>query len=118
MSELRNRRRSGRFEANFECLCAGTRQKGTGLLTDISQHGALIENTSVVPDRDELVGLNLELPELGFVVLIGRVIRQTISGFAIEFDHLDADAQQLVDNVAAIVEGRRRQQATSPPSEG
>ncbi len=98
-----NRRDSGRFEANFECVCAGTRQKGGGVLADISLTGARIEQISLVPDRDELVGLSLNLPHLGGIVLIGRVVRQTIDGFAIEFDHLDAEAERFIEDVSALV---------------
>ena len=81
-------------------------QKGSGVIEDISYRGALIGTTRVVPDRGELVGLGLELANLGAVVLIGRMVRLTISGFAIEFDHLDARAKEFVDSVAAIVHGR------------
>ena len=99
-----NRRDSGRFAAQFECLCAGIRQKGSGVLEDISSKGARIAKTLVVPDRDELVGLRLELPNRGCIVLIGRVVRQTLDGFAIEFDHLDPEAERFVEDVAAIVQ--------------
>ncbi len=101
-----NRRDSGRFEAHFDCFCAGIRQKGSGILEDISSNGARIARTLVVPDRDELVGLCLELPNRGCIVLIGRVVRQTLDGFAIEFDHLDPDAELFVRDVAAIVRKR------------
>ena len=94
-------------------MCAGTNQRGTGVLADISRTGALIEKTLVVPDRGELVGLALELQDLGALVLIGRVVRQTFSGFAIEFDHLDARATEFVDCVAGLVkpQGRTREGA-------
>ena len=109
-----NRRDSGRFEADFECLCAGVHQKGSGVIEDISYRGALIGTTRVVPDRGELVGLGLELANLGAVVLIGRMVRLTISGFAIEFDHLDARAKEFVDSVAAIVHGREIWRSSRP----
>jgi hypothetical protein len=102
-----NRRTSGRFEAEFECLCAGIRQKGSGVVEDISRSGALIGRTLLVPERGELVGLCLALPTRGCIVLIGHVARRTMGGFAIEFDHLDAEAERFVDDVAAIVCPRR-----------
>lgn len=94
------------MEANFECLCAGVKQKGSGVVANISRSGALIENTTVLPDRGELVGLCLEVAGVGCVVLVGRLVRQTFKGFAIEFDHLDARAAKLVDSVAAILRAR------------
>ena len=102
-----NRRDSGRFDANFECVCAGTSQRGTGTLEDISRTGALIENTRVIPDRGEVVGLSLDLAGFGCIVLIGQMVRRTLTGFAIEFDHLDADAELFIDNVASLVNPRR-----------
>ena len=102
-----NRRDSGRFDANFECICAGTNQRGMGTLEDISRTGALIENTRVIPDRGEVVGLSLDLAGFGCIVLIGHMVRRTITGFAIEFDHLDTDAELFIDNVASLVKSRR-----------
>ena len=107
MSDDREPRESGRFDANFECVCAGTTQTGSGILEDISRTGALIENTPVTPDRGEIVGLSLDLAGFGCIVLIGRMVRRTMTGFAIEFDHLDADAELFIDNVASLVKSRR-----------
>ncbi len=103
-----NRRDSGRFEANFECQVAGVRTKGRGVIEDISRTGALIERTLLAPERGELVGLALEIEGCGCVVLIGRVVRQTFGGFALEFDHLDVQAEEVIDNVAALVRAQRR----------
>lgn len=102
-----NRRDSGRFDANFECMCAGTTQRGTGTLEDISRTGALIENSRVIPDKGEVVGLSLDLAGFGCIVLIGHMVRRTLTGFAIEFDHLDADAELFIDNVSSLVNSRR-----------
>jgi hypothetical protein len=102
-----NRRDSGRFEASFECSCAGIRQKGSGILEDISRSGALIEKTLLTPDPGELVGLHLDVAGVGSVVLIGRMVRRTFTGFALEFDQLDDRAAALVDNLAAVVQRRR-----------
>ena len=109
VSDPPNRRDSGRFEAHFKCHCSDGRQEGVGTLEDISRSGALIEKTVVVPERGDRVDLSLEVPVIGSLVLRGRVVRRTITGFAIEFERLEASASRLVDDLAAIVEARKRQ---------
>ena len=94
--------------ANFECLCSGFWRKGSGVLADISGSGALLEETSFVPVRGELVGLSLELPLPGACLLIGWVSRHTKRGFAIEFDESDAETQRLARDIGAIVPVRAK----------
>ena len=102
------RRDSHRVVANFECLCSGFHEKGSGVLTDISGSGAMLEETSFVPVRGELIGLSLDLPLPGACLLIGWVSRHTKAGFAIEFDQSDADTQRLARDIGAIVPVRPR----------
>ena len=77
--------------------------QGEFVLANISDSGALLEETSFVPVRGELVGLSLDLPLPGASLLIGWVSRHTESGFAIEFDESDAETQRLAREIAAIV---------------
>ncbi len=102
------RRESRRVVANFECICSGFHEKGSGVLADISGTGALLEQTSFMPVRGELIGLSLELPLPGACLLIGWVSRHTKAGFAIEFDQSDADTQRLARDIGAIVPVRPR----------
>lgn len=110
----RNERRdSDRVIANFECLCSGSRGKGSGFLVDISDSGALMEEASFVPVRGELIGIAIEIPVAESGLLIGWVTRHTNKGFAIEFDVSSPQSKRLVKEIGAIVPadakaGRRR----------
>jgi hypothetical protein len=110
----RNEQRdSDRVIANFECLCSGSREKGSGLLVDISDSGALLEEASFIPVRGELIGLAIEIPLCESALLIGWVSRHTNKGFAIEFDESSPQSKRLAKEIGAIVPanakaGRRR----------
>ncbi len=99
----KEQRDSDRVVANFECLCSGFRRKGRGLLVDISDSGALVEEVSFLPVRGELIGLAIEIPVVGSRLLIGWVARHTDKGFAIEFDESSPDTKQLAKEIGAIV---------------
>ena len=97
------RRDSDRVVANFECMCTGFKRKGTGLVTDISDSGALLEETSFVPVRGELVGLAIQIAAGESGLLIGWVTRHTKTGFAIEFDESSPHTKRLIQEIGAIV---------------
>ena len=97
------RRDSDRVVANFECLCSGFKRKGSGLLVDISDSGAMLEEASFIPVRGELVGLAIEIAAGETGLLIGWVTRHTDRGFAIEFDESSPHTQHLVQEIGAIV---------------
>ncbi len=97
------RRDSNRVVANFECLCTGFRRKGTGLVVDLSDSGALLEEASFVPVRGELVGLAIKIAVGESGLLIGWVTRHTDKGFAVEFDESSPQTQRLVKQIGAIV---------------
>ncbi len=100
----RNERRgSDRVVANFECLCSGYREKGSGLLVNISDTGALLEEASFIPIRGELIGLAIEIPVAESGLLIGWVSRHTDKGFAIEFDESSPQTKRLAREIGAIV---------------
>jgi hypothetical protein len=103
-SPKRNERRdSDRVFANFECLCSGFKRKGRGLLVEISDFGALVEEASFVPVRGELIELAIETPVAKSGLLIGWVTRHTDRGFAIEFDESSPETKRLVKDIGAIV---------------
>jgi hypothetical protein len=89
--------------ANFECLCTGFKRKGSGLVSDISDSGALLEETSFVPVRGELVGLAIQIAAGESGLLIGWVTRHTKTGFAIEFDESSPHTKRLIKEIGAIV---------------
>jgi hypothetical protein len=112
MGVPRNRREDGRVYTTFECDVAGYRQRGRGRLADISHKGALIVESDAIPVRGELVGLAFD-DVVGAVLLIGWVVRHIDKGFAIEFDHLNQRARDLIDDLVALVEVERRKAARS-----
>ena len=97
------RRESNRVIANFEWLCTGFKRKGTGLVVDLSDSGALLEEASFVPVRGELVGLAIEIAAGESGLLIGWVTRHTDDGFAVEFDESSPHTQRLIQEIGAIV---------------
>ena len=90
-----------------ECYGAATRQKGPGQISDLSRNGAMLSQTEIVPVRGELVGISFDTVD-GPILMIGWVIRHIDQGFAIEFDHLDQNAIDFIDNCAAVVPSRGR----------
>jgi hypothetical protein len=109
----KERRDSSRMVANFECLCSGFKRKGSGVLTDISHSGAMVEDASFVPVRGELIGLSIDLPVTGACLMIGWVTRHTPKGFAIEFDESSPEAKRLATDIAAIVPVRSKPDRSS-----
>jgi PilZ domain len=107
MARESNRRESGRIMVEVECYGAATRQKGPGQVSELSHNGALVSRTEILPVRGELVGLGMDTAN-GPVLLIGWVTRHTHQGFAIEFDHLDQNAIDYIDNCSAVVPSRGR----------
>jgi hypothetical protein len=97
------RRESDRVVANFECICTGYKRKGTGLVADISDTGAMLEETSFIPVRGELVGVAIRIAAGESGLLIGWVTRHTKTGFAIEFDESSPHSQRLIQEIGAIV---------------
>ena len=107
MARESNRRESGRTLVEVLCYGAATRQKGPGHVSELSRNGALVSETAILPVRGELVGLSMDTAN-GPILLIGWVTRHINKGFAIEFDHLDPNAIDYIDNCAAVVPARRR----------
>jgi hypothetical protein len=80
------------------------------MLANISYSGALIEDTSMRPEIGAPVVLYVYLkPPSAFEAttpfeLVGRVVRHSSAGFAIEYqDNLDPDVRRMVDDAAAVV---------------
>ena len=80
-----DQRRGVRRQIEFEVVYNSGREEGTGVLVDISNSGALFEDTSLQPKLGTEVQLNVLLyGEDGSVPLLGKVVRHTLTGFAIE----------------------------------
>jgi hypothetical protein len=82
----RDRRRAPRVDAPSPVYFVAGRREGVGVLADLSLTGARIEDASPRLSPGVAMTLLLELRQESFSVeLPGRVVRQTETGFAIEF---------------------------------
>ena len=79
-------RSAPRKQVRFSVLCRSGIWSGASELTNISTSGALLESESILPAVGSVVTIKFNSPELDAPIkLRGRVVRQTESGFAIEF---------------------------------
>ena len=99
MQEKSGRRRETRIRTQFETLSAS----GTAVLTDISYSGALLGETSVLPDVGSEITIYVFLQPVDPIELTGNVVRHTENGFAIEYKDVSKAVRRLVDDAAAIV---------------
>ena len=91
-----NRRTEQRFELRIPVDYESCGIQSKGLLWDISTTGARIEQASQ-PQLGTEVKLTLAFfPGATPVALRGEVVRQTESGFAVKFHHLDPRTKQLL----------------------
>ena len=87
--------------------------EGAGVVANISYSGALIEGTPMQPDVGTPIVLHICLyPPSAFEMpspfeLVGRVVRHSPSGFAVEYGSgVDSNVRRMVDNAAAIMAAR------------
>lgn len=98
-----DKRKDPRFRTRFDALYSLERAEGAGVLADLSYTGARLENVSIWPPLDTKVRLYVFIQPVSPFELIGRVVRLTDSGFAIEYEVEDPEVRRLVDDVSAIV---------------
>ncbi len=110
MDEMMEWRRDNRVAIHLEAHYSFGRMNGTGMLANISYTGALIEAANMEPEVGTLVTLYVYLePPSAFGAatpfkLAGYVVRNSPTGFAIEYKHnLNPDVRRMVDDAAAIV---------------
>lgn len=101
-------RKNLRVPTRFETLYSTGRTEGAGVLADVSYTGARIANASTLPALGSEVRLYVFLQPVSPFELLGRVVRHSEDGFAIEYKALDPDLRRLVDDAAAIVAQPRR----------
>jgi len=106
VEKRRGYRISIRLEVNGSC----GRFEVSGVLSNISYSGALIEEASMQPEigASAILYVYLEPPDSFRAAspfrLTGRVVRNSPTGFAVEFtDRFDPDVRRLVDDAAAIL---------------
>ena len=103
MAGKMERRRYSRVRTKFELLYSAGQEEGTGVLSDISYSGALVEETLLRPAVGTRVRLYVFLQPVFPFEIIGDVVRHTHDGFALEYKLVDPEVRQLVDEAAAIV---------------
>jgi hypothetical protein len=98
------KRRNFRVKTRFEILFSSRREEGTGVLADISESGALVENASLQPQPGGSIRVHIFLPNRPEPFeLLGHVTRHTERGFAIEYEKLSSEVCRLLEDAAAIV---------------
>lgn len=108
MTRTHDRRRSGRTLTRFEALLSSGRREGTGVLTDISLHGAAFVEASLAPPVDTVVRAFVFVNPVSPFELTGRVVRRHEDGFAVEWEKLEPETRRLVEDVAGLVTVPRR----------
>jgi len=108
MSEFNEKRRGVRVPTALNAHYSSGPEDGIGVLANISYSGALIEDSSVQPTVGSRVRIYVFTEPADPIApaspyeLVGRVIRHSRSGFAIEYEHSDSEVRQLVDEAATF----------------
>ena len=103
MSAIRERRRGERVSTALNAHYSSGPEDGIGVLANVSYSGALIEDSSVRPTVGSKVRIYVFTEPVDPIApaspyeLVGRVVRHSSSGFAIEYEDADSEARQLVD---------------------
>jgi hypothetical protein len=108
MSEFRERRRGDRVPTALNAHYSSGPEDGIGVLANVSYSGALIEGSSVQPTVGSRVRVYVFTEPVDPIApaspyeLVGRVVRHSSSGFAIEYEDADPEVRQLVDEAATL----------------
>ncbi len=107
MSAFVEKRRGARFLTALNAHYSSGPEEGIGVLANISNSGALIEDSSVQPTVGSSVRIYVftepvdPLAPASPYELVGRVVRHSPSGFAIEYEEADPEVSLLVEKAAA-----------------
>ncbi len=107
MSPFAEKRRHVRFTTALNAHCSSDPGEGIGVLANISYCGALVEDSSIKPSVGSKVRVYVFVEPVDPIApaspyeLVGRVVRHSSSGFAIEYKDDDPEVRQLVDEAAA-----------------
>jgi hypothetical protein len=106
MSDFTEKRRDVRFLTELNAHYSAGPEDGIGVLSNISYSGALIEDSSVRPTVGAKVRIYVfvepsdPISPASPYELIGRVVRHSNSGFAIEYEDPEPEVRELVDQAA------------------
>ena len=101
------RRRHDRFITALNAHYSSDSEEGIGVLANISYCGALVEDASIKPSVGSKVRVYVFVEPVDPIApaspfeLVGRVVRHSSSGFAIDYEDDDPEVRQLVDETAA-----------------
>ncbi len=107
MSAFVEKRRGDRVLTALNAHYSSGPEEGIGVLANISNSGALIEDSSVQPTVGSRVRIYVFTEPADPIApaspyeLVGRVVRHSSSGFAIEYDDSDPEVRLLVEKAAA-----------------
>jgi hypothetical protein len=107
MSAFHEKRRGDRVPTALNAHYSAGPAEGIGVLANISYSGALIEGSSVQPAVGSRVRVYVftepedPIAPASPYELVGRVVRHSCSGFAIEYDDTDVEARQLIDKATS-----------------
>jgi len=108
MPAFHERRRGDRYSTALNAHYSSGPEEGIGVLANISYSGALIEGSSVQPAVGARVRVYVftepedPIAPASPYELVGRVVRHSCSGFAIEYDESDLEARQLIDKATSV----------------
>ncbi len=89
--------RAQRIRRGLETYFSSAREDGRAVLANISSSGALLERTRLRPTVDTPVRVTIFVPNQAEpLTLVGRVVRHTEAGFALEFERPDPDIYEVV----------------------
>ena len=107
MPEYAEKRRAERFVTALNAHYSAGPEDGIGVLSNISNSGALIEGSSLKPTLGTRVRIYVftesedPIAPASPCELVGRVVRHSSSGFAIEYDETDPEVSQLIEKAAS-----------------
>jgi len=107
MAAMIERRSAVRFPTTLNAHYSSGPDEGFGVLLNISYSGALIEDSSVQPAVGTRVRVYVFVEPSDPIApaspyeLVGRVVRHSQTGFAIEYEDPDPEVRELVDDAAA-----------------
>jgi hypothetical protein len=107
MSALPEKRRDERFVTALNAHYSAGPEDGIGVLSNISNSGALIEGSSLKPTVGTKVRIYVftesedPIAPASPCELVGRVVRHSTSGFAIEYEETDPEVNHLIKKAAA-----------------
>ena len=108
MSGFSAKRRGVRVPTALNAHYSSDPEDGIGVLANISYSGALVEDSSVRPTMGSRVRIYVFTEPVDPIApaspyeLVGRVVRHSRSGFAIEYEDADPEVRQLVDEAATF----------------